>query len=420
MEDFSQEMSGTDFEKLVLQLILKMGFDAQTTKASGDGGIDIIAFSNQPFLKGKYIIQCKKWVSSVGEPILRDLYGVVMSERANKGILVTTSYFTQSAVGFAYDKPIELIDGKSLNALLRQYGLSENLEDTDAALSINEVLSNSEEYLLLSDVLRDDPENVTARLKILANINDDMLCAGIEEGKFQLLVNESKKHVDYFLKQRGKSKEILAPKYTSMLYNAQICVLQGDLLNALKYYVGANTAVMSDGYVYPGDSPFSLDVKVTIYTLADVHIFRMFNILQIFNILGLFNQASALLQEYGSAFAHFIKVASGVYQPPDRGCHRILGVEIVGADETETNNRIAAALENPTTPSLFIFGSEIDGHIPDYDKEKLLRVKALNKRTFGITANEQGKVLGVDGFPPWSASVLENMDDMSKKAELLY
>ena len=119
------DMSGAEFEQLVQELVQKMGFEAQLTKASGDGGIDIIAYSNQPFLEGKYIIQCKRYNanSRIGEPPLRDLYGVVMSERANKGILVTTSYFTTSATKFAENKPIELIDGEKLISLLSKYGL---------------------------------------------------------------------------------------------------------------------------------------------------------------------------------------------------------------------------------------------------------------------------------------------------------
>lgn len=33
----------------------KYGFSIETTKASGDGGIDLVAHNNQPVLSGKYI-----------------------------------------------------------------------------------------------------------------------------------------------------------------------------------------------------------------------------------------------------------------------------------------------------------------------------------------------------------------------------
>ncbi len=114
-------LSGVEFEKVCQQLVENMGFETETTKASGDGGIDLIAYNHQPLLPGKYIIQCKRYKGSVGEPILRDLYGVVTSERANKGILMTTGHFTKSAIVFAEGKPLELLDGKAMLELLKKY-----------------------------------------------------------------------------------------------------------------------------------------------------------------------------------------------------------------------------------------------------------------------------------------------------------
>ena len=116
-------LSGIEFENLCQVLLQKGGFDVETTKTSGDGGIDLIARNQQPFFSGKYIIQCKRYIGSVGEPVVRDLYGVVMAERANKGILLTTGRFTISAIRFSEDKNIELIDGNQLAQLLSKYEL---------------------------------------------------------------------------------------------------------------------------------------------------------------------------------------------------------------------------------------------------------------------------------------------------------
>lgn len=122
--DNMNQLSGVEFEKVCQALVENMGFETKTTKASGDGGIDLIAYNYEPLLSGKYIIQCKRYKGSVGEPILRDLYGVVTSERANKGILMTTGHFTKSAIAFAEGKPLELIDGKAMLALLKKYETS--------------------------------------------------------------------------------------------------------------------------------------------------------------------------------------------------------------------------------------------------------------------------------------------------------
>ena len=116
-------LSGFEFENLCRVLLERFGFQAEKTKQSGDGGIDILAHYNQPLFNGKYIIQCKRYTGGVGEPVVRDLYGVVMAERANKGILITTGHFTVSAVKFAADKNLELIDGEQLGELLYQADL---------------------------------------------------------------------------------------------------------------------------------------------------------------------------------------------------------------------------------------------------------------------------------------------------------
>ena len=117
----STQAKGIAFEELCLRLVKAMGFSATTTSVTADGGIDIVATSTQPVFSGKYIIQCKDWSNTVGEPIVRDLYGVVHAENANKGILIATSKFTKAAQRFAEGKPLELIDGEQFNDLLKQY-----------------------------------------------------------------------------------------------------------------------------------------------------------------------------------------------------------------------------------------------------------------------------------------------------------
>ncbi len=118
--DFSS-MNGYEFEEFITQLLSKLGFQAQQTSLSGDGGVDIEAYCDKPFLKGYYLIQCKNWTNPVGQPQVRDLFGVVMSKRANKGILVTTSSFTDQAKEFANGLNIELIDGKMLSEIAVSY-----------------------------------------------------------------------------------------------------------------------------------------------------------------------------------------------------------------------------------------------------------------------------------------------------------
>lgn len=113
----SPSQKGVSFENKCMQVIQSMGFSTHSTKTVADGGIDIIAVSSQPLTQGKYIVQCKNWRKPVGEPIVRDLYGVVASDNTVKGILISSSGFTASAVSFAKGKRLELIDGDQLDYL---------------------------------------------------------------------------------------------------------------------------------------------------------------------------------------------------------------------------------------------------------------------------------------------------------------
>ena len=115
------ELSPTDFEVLVANLFGKMGLETKLTRSSRDGGVDAIAFDARPVLGGKVVIQAKRYHGTVGVSAVRDLYGTMMNEGANKGILVTTSRYGSDAYTFASDKPIELIDGSALLYLLREH-----------------------------------------------------------------------------------------------------------------------------------------------------------------------------------------------------------------------------------------------------------------------------------------------------------
>lgn len=117
----TNDVSGIAFEERCFRLLRRMGFVATVTSPTNDGGIDIIATHSQPIISGTFIVQCKDWKGDVGVAAVRELYGVVSAEGANKGVLVASSGFTRAAREFAEGKRIELIDGKALADLLREY-----------------------------------------------------------------------------------------------------------------------------------------------------------------------------------------------------------------------------------------------------------------------------------------------------------
>jgi restriction system protein len=115
------DLTPVAFEYLITNLFNKMGFDAYPTQRTKDGGIDCIAYYKEPVVGGKYVIQAKCWTRPVQVDAVRDLFGAMDHERANKGILVTTSTFTRGCHKFAEGKPLQLIDGSNLLALIEKH-----------------------------------------------------------------------------------------------------------------------------------------------------------------------------------------------------------------------------------------------------------------------------------------------------------
>lgn len=118
------------FEKLVVDLLLKMGYggtrkDAgQTVGRSGDGGIDGIINEDRLGLDVIYI-QAKRWENSVGRPEIQKLAGTLQGFRAKKGIFITSSTFTKEARDFVsrIDSRIILIDGQNLAQLMIEHNV---------------------------------------------------------------------------------------------------------------------------------------------------------------------------------------------------------------------------------------------------------------------------------------------------------
>jgi restriction system protein len=119
-------MDWLDFENLIRELFekefSKNGGEVKITQASRDGGVDAIAFDPDPIRGGKIVIQAKRYTNTVSVAAVRDLYGTIVNEGANKGILVTTADYGRDAYEFAKDKPITLLSGSELLHLLAQHG----------------------------------------------------------------------------------------------------------------------------------------------------------------------------------------------------------------------------------------------------------------------------------------------------------
>ena len=124
------------FEKLVIDLLVKMGYggsraDAEDVGRSGDGGIDGIIKEDKLGLDMIYV-QAKREQGNVSASKVRDFTGALDSKGALKGIFITTSDFTRDAKKFEEEmtsnfKRIILINGKQLVQLMIDHNLGISL-----------------------------------------------------------------------------------------------------------------------------------------------------------------------------------------------------------------------------------------------------------------------------------------------------
>jgi restriction system protein len=127
------------FESLIVTLLLSMGYGGSREDAgraigkSGDGGIDGV-IDQDPLGLDRVYLQAKRYKTDlpVSEPEIRAFSGSLGAAKANKGVFVTTSYFTKPAIDFAERHPFKmvLIDGKQLTSLMLRHNVGVRVAET--------------------------------------------------------------------------------------------------------------------------------------------------------------------------------------------------------------------------------------------------------------------------------------------------
>jgi restriction system protein len=123
--DVIRKASPVFFEKLVVDLLVGMGYGGSVEDAgkavggAGDDGIDGIIKEDKLGLDVVYI-QAKRWTANVGRPAVQSFVGSLEGHRARKGVLITTSDFSQDAREYVQriDKKIVLVSGRQLTELM--------------------------------------------------------------------------------------------------------------------------------------------------------------------------------------------------------------------------------------------------------------------------------------------------------------
>ncbi len=112
-----KRMEPYEFESLVAEVYRALGYSAQTVGQSGDHGVDVVVRTPTG---ERWVVQVKRYRDTVGESTVRELYGTLHHENANKAVLVTTADITTPAEIWARGKPIELVDGATLLRMMDQ------------------------------------------------------------------------------------------------------------------------------------------------------------------------------------------------------------------------------------------------------------------------------------------------------------
>lgn len=125
------------FEKIVVQLLVKMGYGGSIQDAgkaigkSGDEGIDGIIKEDKLGLDVIYV-QAKRWDEIVSRPEIQKFVGALAGQRAKKGVFITTSDFSKEANIYAsqMDTKIVLIGGKTLAQYMIDYNLGVSVQNS--------------------------------------------------------------------------------------------------------------------------------------------------------------------------------------------------------------------------------------------------------------------------------------------------
>jgi hypothetical protein len=117
------------FERFIGTLFERMGYEVETTTVAGDKGVDLFLRKDNRTA----IAQCKRYEGSLGQPVVRDLYGTMLHTRADEAYLVTTGTISLPAQQWAMGKFIHLVDGNTLVEWIETFKeTSEESKETDA------------------------------------------------------------------------------------------------------------------------------------------------------------------------------------------------------------------------------------------------------------------------------------------------
>lgn len=98
--DLMHKLDPRRFEELVARLLEDQGCEVTLTKRTRDGGYDIFGRLKGAIASPVFLAECKRYApgNKVGVDVVRGLYAVTEIQRANIGLVITSSSFTKDAI----------------------------------------------------------------------------------------------------------------------------------------------------------------------------------------------------------------------------------------------------------------------------------------------------------------------------------
>lgn len=113
-------MSGKEFEKFLRELFTKMGYVIKFSSIGRDQGADLVVNKNGEDV----VVQAKRHIRKINNHAIQEAVAAVAFYKCQSGMVATNNFFTQAARELADSNGIDLIDGKELERLIKEYGLA--------------------------------------------------------------------------------------------------------------------------------------------------------------------------------------------------------------------------------------------------------------------------------------------------------
>ena len=119
-QDWWLSKKSYNLEKALSDMFARRGFEAQVTKGSGDGGIDVIV---KNYEGSNLYVQCKGWDKKVGPQTMRELAGVIttLNDKKAQGVVLSINGFSEAATQFGSQSNIWMWDKQSISEIAKKY-----------------------------------------------------------------------------------------------------------------------------------------------------------------------------------------------------------------------------------------------------------------------------------------------------------